>query len=121
MCAAPVAVAMGKGGRDMNARILRTALLGALAAAMAACLSGCLFEPVDSLYALPVLPQEYKDLQATINATMAELDAEYATISYGTNTSTIQLLDLDGDGGGVPPGDRRGGDAHAGVPVPSGG
>ncbi len=98
MCAAPVAVAIGKGGRDMNARILRTALLGALAAAMAACLSGCLFEPVDSLYALPVLPQEYKDLQATINATMAELDAEYATISYGTNTSTIQLLDLDGDG-----------------------
>lgn len=79
-------------------RMLRWLLLGALAAVLAACLSGCVFETVDRLYALPVLPQEYQDLQITIETTMNELGAEYATISYGSNTSTIQLLDLDGDG-----------------------
>ena len=82
----------------MKHGILRGVLLGALAAALAACLSGCVFEPVDKLYALPVLPQEYRDLQTTIEATMSELGAEYAVISYGSYTSTIQLLDMDGDG-----------------------
>ena len=76
----------------------RRILTAVLAAALAACLSGCVFEPVDNLYALPMLPQEYRDLQITIDATMSELGAEYATINYGSNTSTIQLLDLDGDG-----------------------
>ncbi len=73
-------------------------LLAGLAAALGLCLSGCVFEPVDKLYALPALPQEYRDLQATIDATMSGLGAEYATINYGSNTSTIQLLDMDGDG-----------------------
>ena len=45
-----------------------------------------------------MLPQEYRELQNTIDATMSELGAEYATINYGSNTSTIQLLDMDGDG-----------------------
>ena len=76
----------------------RHVLLAALGAALALSLSGCVFKPVDDLYALPVLPQEYRDLQTTIDATMNELGAEYATINYGSNTSTIQLLDLDGDG-----------------------
>lgn len=76
----------------------RRFLLAALCAALALCLSGCVFKPVDDLYALPILPQEYGDLQATINATMNELGAEYAAINYGSNTSTVQLLDLDGDG-----------------------
>ncbi len=76
----------------------RRILLAALGAALGLCLSGCIFKPVDNLYALPVLPQEYRDLQSTIDATMSELGAEYATISYGSNTSTIQLLDMDGDG-----------------------
>ncbi|MDE6590398.1 MAG: hypothetical protein K2K53_08690, partial [Oscillospiraceae bacterium] len=82
----------------MKRGILDRLLLGAFAAVLAACLSGCVFESVDKLYALPVLPQEYRDLQSTIESTMDELGAEYATINYGSNTSTIQLLDLDGDG-----------------------
>ena len=82
----------------MKHGILRGLLLGALAAALAAGLSGCVFESVDNLYALPVLPQEYKDLQTSIETTMSELGAEYAVISYGSYTSTIQLLDMDGDG-----------------------
>ncbi len=76
----------------------RRFLPAALCAALALCLSGCMFHPVDDLYALPVLPQEYRDLQSTINATRSELGAEYATINYGRNTSTVQLLDMDGDG-----------------------
>ena len=82
----------------MKHGILRWLFLDVLAAALAVCLGGCVFESVDQLYALPVLPQEYKDLQTTIENTMNELGAEYATINYGSNTSTIQLLDLDGDG-----------------------
>ena len=82
----------------MKHRILHKLLLSALAAVLGGCLSGCVFEPVDKLYALPLLPQEYQDLQATIETTISELGAEFATISYGSNTSTIQLLDLDGDG-----------------------
>ncbi|MBD5099443.1 MAG: hypothetical protein HDT35_07875 [Clostridiales bacterium] len=76
----------------------RRFLLAVLGAVMGFSLSGCMFKPVDDLYALPVLPQEYRDLQSTINATMSELGAEYATINYGKNTSTVQLLDMDGDG-----------------------
>ena len=76
----------------------RRFLLAVLGAVMGFSLSGCMFKPVDDLYALPVLPQEYRDLQSTINATMSELGAEYATINYGRNTSTVQLLDMDGDG-----------------------
>lgn len=76
----------------------RRFLMVALGTALALCLSGCVFESVDKLYALPELPQEYRELQNTIDATMSELGAEYATINYGSNTSTIQLLDMDGDG-----------------------
>ncbi len=78
--------------------MVRRIVLAALGAALGLSLSGCVFQPVDKLYALPVLPQEYRDLQNTIDATMSELGAEYATINYGSNTSTIQLLDMDGDG-----------------------
>ena len=78
--------------------MVRRIVLAALGAALGLSLSGCVFQPVDKLYALPVLPQEYRDLQSTIDATMSELGAEYATINYGSNTSTIQLLDMDGDG-----------------------
>ncbi len=72
--------------------------LAILGTAIGLCLSGCIFEPVDNLYAPPILPQEYRDLQNTIDATMSELGAEYATINSGSNTSTIQLLDMDNDG-----------------------
>lgn len=75
----------------------RRLLLGGLLAGLLA-LSGCTFEAVDELYALPALPEEYSQLQSIIQSTIDELGAEYATINYGSNTSTIQLLDLNGDG-----------------------
>ena len=81
----------------MKKRRLKGALFGLMLILLALCASGCLFRPVENLYALPILPEEYSDLQATIQKTMDQLGAEYATISYGGNTSTVQLLDLDGD------------------------
>lgn len=80
-------------------KLLRGMGRGLLAALMCVLLGGCgVFKPIDSLYALPVLPEEYAMLQTGIQTVMDELGAEYATISYGSNTSTIQLLDMDGDG-----------------------
>lgn len=82
----------------MIGKTLRILVLGLLCALLALTVSGCVFQPVDDLYALPALPEQYSDLQANIDSAMSELGAEYAVINYGSNTSTIQLLDLDGDG-----------------------
>lgn len=80
-------------------KLLRSLFLGGLAAALCALMSGCgLFRPVESLYALPALPEEYSQLQECIQEVIDRMGAEYASISYGSNTSTIQLLDMDGDG-----------------------
>lgn len=61
-------------------------------------LSGCFFKTVDDLYALPELPEDYKQLQVKLDEVMNELDAEYAAPLSGYNTATVQLQDLDGDG-----------------------
>ncbi len=82
----------------MLKKMARSLLLGLLSGLLALAASGCGFQSVDNLYALPALAEEYAGLQSNIDATMRELGAEYAVINYGSNTSTIQLLDLDGDG-----------------------
>lgn len=82
----------------MVRRALQTLRLLALAGLLALGCAGCLFQSVDDLYILPALPEAYTGLEQTIQGTMEELGAEYATISYGSNTSTVQLLDLDNDG-----------------------
>lgn len=67
-------------------------------------LSGCrsltglrLFAPPEELYALPALPQDYAELNRTIQQVMGQVGAEYAAPTSGSNTSAVQLLDLDGD------------------------
>ena len=82
----------------MKKRFRKGLLLALLAAAAAVVTSGCVFRSVDELYALPALPREYSDLQVSIQQTIDGLGAEYAVISSGSNTSTVQLLDLDSDG-----------------------
>ena len=80
-------------------KLLRSVLLGVLIGLAAVLMSGCdLLKPVEDLYALPALLEEYSQLQSSIQKVMDELQAEYAVISYGSNTSTIQLLDMDNDG-----------------------
>lgn len=80
-------------------KLLRGMLLCGLMCLFSLALSGCgLFKPIEDLYALPALPDEYSHLQSSIQTVMNDLGAEYANISYGSYTSTIQLLDLDGNG-----------------------
>ncbi len=79
----------------------RKMLLAALCALFAALLSGCgmsMFRTAEELYAQPLLPERYKNLSQTIQAAMSGIDAEQIAPQSGSNTSAIQLLDLDGDG-----------------------
>lgn len=82
----------------MREKILRVLRVLALAGILALGCAGCLFQSADDLYILPALPEAYTSLEETIQGTMDELGAEYATISYGSNTSTVQLMDMDNDG-----------------------
>lgn len=85
-----------RNGRMGVLRALGPALLTVL---LALCLGGCrTLKSVDDLYALPALPEEYSQLQQEIQTVMDERGAEYSSISNGSNTATVQLLDLDGDG-----------------------
>lgn len=62
-------------------------------------MSGCsLFTPVDELYCLPQASERYVQLQELVDA---ELDSgcEYASPTGGNYRQSIQLVDLDGDGG----------------------
>lgn len=80
-------------------KLLRGLLTSALVCVMAVLLGGCdLFKPIEDLYTLPALPDEYSQLQASIQNVMNEMELEYASINYGSYTSTIQLLDMDNDG-----------------------
>lgn len=63
-------------------------------------LSGCTelkLGTVEDLYCLPSLPDEYQDLETSINALIEE-GAEYAAPLSGSNIQPVQLVDLDGDG-----------------------
>ena len=82
----------------MGGKLLRLLRVLALSGVLALGCAGCLFQSVDDLYILPALPEAYSGLEETVQDTMNELGAEYATISYGSNTSTVQLLDMDNDG-----------------------
>lgn len=78
----------------MNKRFLQLILcLGMIMA-----LSGCLFKSAEELYALPELPEDYQQLQIKLDEVMDELEAEYAAPLSGSNTATVQLQDMDGDG-----------------------
>lgn len=60
--------------------------------------TGCSLHSPEELYALPEPPAEYKNLDMRIQETMAALGAEYAAPLAGSNTQTVQLQDIDGDG-----------------------
>lgn len=71
-----------------------TALLGILFVLLA----GCSFHSPEELYTLPEPPAEFKTLNAQILSTMSQLNAEYAAPLSGSNSQTVQLQDIDGDG-----------------------
>lgn len=74
-----------------------------LTAMLCTLLSGCLPWSAEDSYKLPRPPKDYENLMQAVAQTKRELAAEHsATVedvppSAGDNTSTIQLLDMDGD------------------------
>ena len=84
--------------RTVKKRVFRSVGLCAMLLCLSLSLCGCMFEQSEGMYALPILPEAYSQLQSTIQDVMDQQGAEYATISSGSNTSTVQLLDLNGDG-----------------------
>lgn len=81
----------------MNKKIFRL-LLAQLLLLLALTLSGCMASaPVEDLYVLPRLPEEYEDLNAQLAAIRAN-GAEQTSPQGGTNLQSVQLVDLDGDG-----------------------
>lgn len=75
-----------------------------LAAMLCALLSGCLPWSAEDSYKLPQPPKDYENLMHAVAQTKRELAVEYSAAvedvppSAGDNTSTVQLLDMDGDG-----------------------
>jgi hypothetical protein len=67
-----------------------------LLAGLLLCLSGCMFRGGDELFAIPRTSETYQKLQYKIQSVMGSADA-ISPIS-GSNTQTIQLVDLDLDG-----------------------
>ena len=81
----------------------KTALI-ALAAMLSVLLSGCLPGSAEDSYKLPRPPKNYENLMQVVAQSKRELaQAHSATVedvppSAGDSTSTVQLLDMDGDG-----------------------
>lgn len=75
-----------------------------LAAMLSMLLTGCFSWSAEESYKLPQPPQAYQNLTNAVTQTKRALAAEYSTTvedvppSAGDNTSTVQLLDMDGDG-----------------------
>lgn len=60
-------------------------------------LSGCSFKSGAELYALPQASAEYESLQTCLQAILKE-GLEYSAPLTGSNTQSVQLVDLDNDG-----------------------
>ena len=69
---------------------------GGLRLLLSASGGGFSFSPTD-LYSLPQLPEEYTELNSSLNQ-LLESGAEYAAPVSGSNIQPVQLEDLDGDG-----------------------
>lgn len=73
------------------------ALMTAVSCLLTGCSSFRLAVSPDDLYAPPQLPAEYTELNQAIR-TLLSNGMEYAAPISGSNTQTVQLHDLDGDG-----------------------
>lgn len=79
----------------MKHRIRFAALLMALASLLL--LTGCtLGSSVESLFVLPQLPEEYRELSAALDSLLEE-GYTYVTPTAGPNVESVQMVDLDGD------------------------
>ena len=81
----------------MKKFIRRTAAV-LVAAACAALLSGCIGDPAEIYYSVPQATERLIQLQEKIDEVISE-GAAYAPPASGNNRQSVQLQDLDGDGG----------------------
>jgi len=78
--------------------------LSVLTALLCVLLSGCFPWSAEDSYKLPRPPKDYENLMQAVAQTKRELSLQYSAAvedvppSAGDNTSTVQLLDMDGDG-----------------------
>lgn len=75
---------------------MKRLITGLLMVGLLLSLSGCFMDPAESLYAVPLQPENYYDLQSKIEK-LIEAGASYSPPSAGENQQTVQLIDLDGD------------------------
>ena len=76
----------------------RRGLAACLALALAFLLAGCMSRESGDLFALPEPPEDYRNLNAVISEIRSSISGESIAPQSGSNTQTVQLQDLDGDG-----------------------
>ncbi len=67
-----------------------------LVAGLALGLSGCFMDPAESLYAVPLQPESFYDLQTEIEK-LIEGGAAYSPPTAGDHQQTLQMVNLDSD------------------------
>lgn len=75
-------------------RILAVCLLLAVGLS----LTGCMGRESGDMFALPEPPEDYRNLNAIISEIRTSIGGESIAPQSGSNTQTVQLQDLDGDG-----------------------
>lgn len=76
---------------------MRKIILLLLSLLLTASLAGCGFKSGEELYALPQASAEYDSLQTCLQSMLKE-GLEYSAPLTGSNTQSVQLVDLDNDG-----------------------
>lgn len=69
-----------------------------LLAALLLALTGCMGRESGDMFALPEPPEDYRNLNALISEIRSSIGGESIAPQSGSNTQTVQLQDLDGDG-----------------------
>lgn len=77
---------------------LRRMLAAGLGWALAFSLTGCMNRGSGDMFALPEPPEDYRNLNAIISDIRTSIGGESIAPQSGSNTQTVQLQDLDGDG-----------------------
>ena len=76
----------------------RRLLAACLALALIFSLTGCMSRTSGDMFALPEPPEDYQNLNAVISEIRSAIGGESIAPQSGSNTQTVQLQDLDGDG-----------------------
>lgn len=79
-------------------RIYRRFIAALLLAVLLLALTGCMNRGSGDMFALPEPPEDYRNLNAIISEIRTSIGGESIAPQSGSNTQTVQLQDMDGDG-----------------------